>query len=122
MTMGLISVSGGDVKFVSASTTSLNVVPGTTHVVLAEGTIQSLQNVTLNKFVITGTAGTGFDKILTNLYIKIGSTIIAADSIPAATTAGFVFDGQASINGTVAFQIYGDIKSDAPATTITALP
>jgi len=107
-------------KFSEGSTASLSVVPGTKAVKFYEGTINATKTVNLETFTVTATAGTGWDKVLSNLYLKIGSSVIAVDSIPTTTSATFLFDGQVSVNGTVAIQIYGDLKSDAPAVTLNA--
>jgi hypothetical protein len=70
-TMGLITVAGGDLKFSEGNTASLSVVPGAKEVKFYEGTITAAKLVTLETFTVTGTAGTGWDKVLSNLYIKI---------------------------------------------------
>lgn len=55
------------------------------------------------------------------MYVKIGSSIIAAEDISTGTgNQEFTFDGSATVNGTVAFSIYGDIKDTAPALKISA--
>jgi hypothetical protein len=119
-TMGLITVAGGDLKFVENTTASLTVVPGTQTVKFYDGTVTAIAPVTLEGFTVTATAGTGWDKVLSNLYIKIGNTVISVDTIPTTTGATFFFDGQTTVQGTEAVQIYGDLKSDAPAVTLNA--
>jgi len=115
----VITVAGGDVKFIENTTASLSVVPGTQTVKFYDGAITALQPVSLEKFTLSGTAtGTGRDKVLSNLYIKVGSQVISVDSLPTSTTGSFVFDGQVTVNGTETVQVYGDIKSDCPAVTL----
>ena len=118
--MGLITVAGGDLKFAEWNTASLSVVPGTKEVKFYEGTITAAKMVSLETFTITATAGTGWDKVLSNLYLKIWNSVISVDTIPTTTGATFIFDGQVSFEGTKTIQIYGDLKSDAPAVTLNA--
>jgi hypothetical protein len=39
-----------------------------------------------------------FDKVLDNLYVKIGDAIVAADEIIASGHADFVFDQEFTVN------------------------
>ncbi len=117
-TLGTVTVAWGNLKFSELTTSALTLVPGSKSVVFYSGTIQALQPIIFDKLNLTGTAGTGFDKLLQNLYVKIGNNVISADTISSNTTAGFVFDSQVTVNGTVPFMVYGDLKSDAPAVTI----
>ena len=94
----------------------MNVIPGSLNVIFYSGTISTLEPITLDTLYVTGTSTAGnLSTVLQNLYVKIGTTVIAVDDIPAAAAALFKFDGQATVNGTVPFMIYGDIKSDAAA-------
>ena len=107
-------------RFNENTVSSLTVVPGTLNVVFYSGSITSLQAITLDTQYVSGTttAVSGFNAVLQNLYVKIGSTVISADQISTATAYKFTFDGQATVQGTVPFVIYGDIKSDAPASNV----
>lgn len=116
--MGLISIDGGDLRFNETTVFSQTLVPGSKNVVFYEGTLQALQSISIDRLTVTSTCSTGFDKVLQNLYVKIGTTVISADSITGGTAGTFLFDGQATINGTVPFLIYGDLKTDAPVATI----
>lgn len=119
-TMGLVRVAGGDLRFNETTTSNLTVIPGTKNVVFYEGTITSLDAIELDTLHITGTTNptTSLNTILQNLYVKIGTTVIAVDEITSANSYNFLFDGQATVQGTVPFMIYGDIKTDAPAASI----
>lgn len=118
--MGLITIAGGDLRFNETTVAAQTLVPGTKNVVFYQGTLQALQSVTFDKLTVTATASTGFNKLLQNLYVKVGNSVIAVEEITGGTAGTFVFDGQVTVNGTVAFQIYGDLKTDAPVATITS--
>ena len=114
--MGLITIAWGDLRFNENTVSAMNVIPGSLNVIFYSGTISTLEPITLDTLYVTGTSTAGnLSTVLQNLYVKIGTTVIAVDDIPAAAAALFKFDGQATVNGTVPFMIYGDIKSDAAA-------
>ena len=116
--LATITVAGGDLKFVESTTASLDVVPGTQTVKFYDGAVTAYQTVSLETFQITATATTGFDLLLQNLYLKIGGSVVAVTEVTAGTALTGVFDGAITINGTEDVEIYGDIKSNAPAATI----
>lgn len=103
-------------RFNENTVSALNVIPGSLNVIFYSGSISTLEAITLDTLNVTGTSTAGnLNTVLQNLYVKIGSTVIAVDDIPAAATTAFKFDGQATVNGAVPFIIYGDIKSTAAA-------
>lgn len=120
----VVTLAGGDLRFNEGSISAQTVVPGAKEVVFYEGTLQSMESINLETLKVTlnnNSATTGYDKVLQNLYVKIGNTIIAADAIPTGTgDQEFTFDGAATVNGTVAFSIYGDIKDTSAALKISA--
>jgi len=121
-TTSLVTVAGGDLRFNEGSISAQTVVPGSKTVVFYEGTLSSMEAINLEKLTVTGNNNstlTGFDKVLQNLYVKIGNTVISAEAISGTGDQLFTFDGQATVNGTVPFSIYGDIKDDAPALKVS---
>ncbi len=123
VTASVVTLAGGDLRFNEGSISAKTVVPGAKEVVFYEGTLQSMESINLETLKVTlnnNSATTGFDKVLQNLYVKIGNTIIAAETIAGTGDQEFTFDGSATVNGTVAFSIYGDVKDTAPAVKISA--
>lgn len=114
-----VTLLGADVKFNQLATSyTKQVVPGAKNVVFYTGTIQSLTTATLENLTLTGdTSVSGLNDIVRTFYVKIGNTVLSA-SPTSADNEAISFDGAVTINGTVPFVVYADIKDTAPATTI----
>jgi hypothetical protein len=106
--MSTVKVAGGDLRFNTTTTSAITVVPGTKSVVFYDGSITSLDAIEFDTVNITGTTNvaSGLSAVLQNLYVKIGNTVISAYEITSATGLKFVFDGQATVQGTVPFIVY----------------
>jgi len=107
-------IAGGDLKFNENTVASLTVNPGAKKVQFYSGTLTALQQLrldTLTGVTLTLPAGTtALSQVLDNLYVQIGSSVISASTL--ATSTSVSFEGEVTVNGTVPFIIYGDIKSD----------
>jgi hypothetical protein len=95
-------VSGADVVLTDFTTSAFTVTPGAKKIQLYTGTITALQAVRLE--TLSGLIfSTGVNNVLDNLYVQIGSSIVAASSL---ASTGVDFDINVTINGTVPFVIY----------------
>lgn len=107
-------ISGGDLKFTENTISSLTVTPGAKKVQFYSGTLTALQAVRLD--TLTGIVDTpsalNLNQILDNLYLQIGGSIIAIDDLNVSDLGTIKFDGEVTVNGTVPFVIYGDVKTD----------
>ena len=88
-------------------------------VVFYTGTITSLESVTIQNPTLSYVGGwlTGTDTLRT-IYFRIGNTILSATPPATTGTSNVVFDGSATINGTVKVAVYADVKDTAIAGTI----
>jgi len=106
-------IAGGDLKFNENTVASLTVNPGAKKVQFYSGTLTALQQLrldTLTGVTLTLSPATALSQVLDNLYVQIGSSVISASTL--ATSTSVSFEGEVTVNGTVPFIIYGDIKSD----------
>ncbi|MDD5377085.1 MAG: S-layer homology domain-containing protein [Candidatus Gracilibacteria bacterium] len=115
---GFYSVSGGDVKFERDTSVSLSqtVAPGTSDVVLMQGTITAKSAVNLEDVNIGyTTTGTGGSFMMNTVYLQIGSSTFTAT--PAATLTGTLqFLGSATVNGTATVKMYTKLRDSATGT------
>jgi hypothetical protein len=117
-TLNLYTVSGGDVKFERNVSTNLsaNYAPGSTNVVLMEGTITAKNAVRLediNLGIAASTSG-NLSSYFNTLYLTVGSSVFSATATGAA--GGTVnFNGIVTISGTVPVKLYANLKSNSPA-------
>ena len=117
-----MTINGADLKFNQLATSyTKQVVPGAKEVVFYTGTVNSVGTVTLSNLTLTGTTTlSGLSDIVRTFYVKIGNTVLST-SASSSATAAVQFEGSVTINGTVPFVVYADIKDTAPATTIKFL-
>ncbi len=112
------SVTGGDVKFERDATVALSstVAPGTSDVVLMQGTITAKSAVTLEDVTLayTTTAGsnTGAAAQMNTVYLQIGSSTFSWS--PANGAASFL--GSATVNGTATVKMYTKLRDGASGT------
>ncbi|MEI8091117.1 MAG: hypothetical protein WCG98_02470 [bacterium] len=117
--LSVMIVNGADLKFNQLTTSyTKQIVPGAKNVVFFTGTLQSLGTVTLEDFTGTMTASlSGLNQVFTTIYMKVGNTVLSA-AAPTTATAAIKFEGTVTVNGTVPFIIYADIKDTASAQTV----
>lgn len=110
------TIEWGDLRFNENSIASMTVTPGAKKVQFYSGSITTLQAVrldTLQNLSISLPAGTtNLNQVLDNLYLQIGNSIISASTLDCTGTQKVNFEWEVSVNGTVPFIIYGDIKTD----------
>lgn len=114
-TSSLYTVNGGDVKFErdTAANLSATYAPGTSNVVLMQGTITAKNAVTLEDPALvigTLTNSGNLSSYFSTLYLTVGSSVF---SISAAGVQGntLTFNGTATVTGTAAVKLYGTLKS-----------
>lgn len=116
--MSTMTINGADVKFNQPATSyTKQVVPGSKSVIFYTGTISSLSALTLEDLNLNFKASTGGSLVVRTIYAKIGNTVLSADA-PTNTTGVINFNGSVTVNGTVPFVVYADIKDTAPAATV----
>jgi len=119
LTLGSYTINGADVKFNQPlGTLTKSIVPGTLGAVFYTGTITALARVNLdNLAVIAQTSVSGLNDIVRTFYLKVGNSVLSA-AAPTGTTGLITFEGTVTIEWTVPFMVYADIRDTAPATTI----
>ena len=112
------TVNGGDVKFERDVTSALSqtVAPGTSDVVLMQGSIIAKSAVTLEDITIPyTTTGTGGSFSMNTVYLQIGSATFTATA-GTGLTGNLVFNGTATVNGTASVKVYTKLKDQAEGT------
>lgn len=118
LVMSTMTINGADVKFNQPATSyTKQVVPGAKSVIFYTGTISSLAALTLEDLNLNFKASTGGTLVVRTIYAKIGNTVLSADA-PATTTGVINFNGSVTVNGSVPFVVYADIKDTAPAASV----
>lgn len=112
------TVNGGDVKFERDVTSALSqtVAPGTSDVVLMQGTVTAKSAVTLEDIRIPyTTTGTGGSYSMNTVYLQIGSATFTATA-GTGLTGNLDFLGTATVNGTAAVKVYTKLKDQSTGT------
>lgn len=108
------TVNGGDVKFDRDSSVSLSstVAPGTSGVVLMQGTITAKNAVTLEdpRLTISSLSTGNLSDYFNTLYLQIGSSVLSATAA-GVTGSGIDFLGTVNVSGTATVKLYGTLKS-----------
>ena len=115
----LYSVTGGDVKFERDTTVALSktVAPGTSDVVLMQGTITAKSAVTLEDVTLNYTTADSGSVSMNTVYLQIGSATFTATPTDSSTTTGSLsFLGSATVSGTAAVKMYVKLKDGATGT------
>ena len=116
--LGTYTVNGGDLTFARDTSVALsnNYAAGSSNVILMQGTISAKNAVSLENISLPFTTSTGLDKLFSTIYLKVGTSTFTYSPISTDSVASFL--GSATVNGTVAVQMYGTLKSTAPAATV----
>ncbi|NDK19560.1 S-layer homology domain-containing protein [Candidatus Gracilibacteria bacterium] len=116
---GLYNVTGGDVKFERDVTSALSqtVAPGTSDVVLMQGTITAKSAVTLEDVTLNYTTSASGSTSMNTVYLQIGSATFTATPTDSSTTTGsLTFLGSATVSGTAPVKMYVKLKDAATGT------
>ncbi|NOZ44933.1 MAG: hypothetical protein GXP45_07490, partial [bacterium] len=126
LTLDTYTIEGGDLTFARDVDYDLSstYAPGS-EVVLMKGTITSKEGVTLEDPTLTGilsNTNSGWDKVFSNIYLQIGSSLFSYTTTSATGTVGMKFDGTAFVDGTVNVKVYATLKDSAPNATVKFNP
>ena len=120
-TLGTYTVNGGDITFTRDTSVALahNYAAGSTNVILMQGTISAKAAVSLEDIVLSGVNLTEgqMATLFNTIYLKVGGSTFSYSPTAGSTGTAIKFSGTATVNGTVAVQMYGTLKSTAPAIT-----
>jgi hypothetical protein len=115
---GLYTVTGGDVKFErdNSLSTAKTVAPGTSDVVLMQGTITAKSAVTLEDinlgYTINNVDNTGALAAMNTVYLQIGTSTYSWS--PTTGTASFL--GAATVTGTAPVKMWTKLRDGASGT------
>jgi hypothetical protein len=122
MTLSSYTIEGSDVTLVRDSnfTLSQTVNPGAVDVYLVKGTITAKEAIQLEDLVVSGTTTiVGPSSMFSKLTLKIGNTTATFTPTSSMSTSfNATFDGTFNVNGTVPFEIKGDVRSTSTGGTI----
>lgn len=117
------TVIGGELKFERDTTVALSqeYAPGTSEVVLMQGTITAKNAVKLEDVKLTYTASSGaksvyLDKFFNTVNLVIGGTSFS--STAPSSTGTIAFDGTVNVSGTVNVKLYATLKSNSVKGTV----
>lgn len=125
-TLKYYTVTGGELKFERDTTVALsqNYAPGTSEVVLMQGTITAKNAVRLEDLSLTYSAKNSssttvaLSDFFTTLNLVIGGTSYSASAPTLSGTTSVDFDGTANISGTVNVKLYATLKSNSVKGTV----